>query len=169
MSFFVSEEQLKANAAEIKKEGGLNGYIRKQVEMIVDSLTLLVIDSELTAEVVSATASKTKKGKEDMENEGLTAAEGEKEAKAKKEAERMALIFDSKKFKLKLEGRHGQTDGDEMALPLIINSDGWMKGLGYEVLSTIVESIVRPGHVVQILGGTKAKSFNLMMTESDDA
>lgn len=44
MALFLFEDQLKANAAEIKKEGELNGYVRKQVEIIVNLLTLSVID-----------------------------------------------------------------------------------------------------------------------------
>jgi polynucleotide 5'-hydroxyl-kinase GRC3/NOL9 len=45
-------------------------------------------------------------------------------------------------------------------IPLIVNSDGWVKGLGYEILSAIV-AICNPAHIVQILGSTKAKSFDM--------
>jgi hypothetical protein len=44
--------------------------------------------------------------------------------------------------------------------PLIVNADGWVKCLGYEILSAIIE-ISNPDHIVQILGNTKAKSFDL--------
>ncbi|KAL3778616.1 hypothetical protein HJC23_010958 [Cyclotella cryptica] len=45
-------------------------------------------------------------------------------------------------------------------IPLIVNSDGWVKGLGYEILSALV-GICNPAHIVQILGNTKAKSFDM--------
>ncbi|KAL7552579.1 hypothetical protein ACHAWF_015885 [Thalassiosira exigua] len=46
------------------------------------------------------------------------------------------------------------------ALPLVVNTDGWVKGLGYEILSAIIGA-VHPGYVLQIMGNTKAKSFDL--------
>ncbi|KAL7540375.1 hypothetical protein ACHAXR_010053 [Thalassiosira sp. AJA248-18] len=45
-------------------------------------------------------------------------------------------------------------------LPLLVNTDGWVKGLGYEILSAII-GCVNPGHIVQIMGNTKAKSFDM--------
>mmetsp|Transcript_14778 Transcript_14778/g.22388 ORF Transcript_14778/g.22388 Transcript_14778/m.22388 type:complete len:616 (+) Transcript_14778:115-1962(+) len=45
-------------------------------------------------------------------------------------------------------------------IPLIINTDGWVKGMGFEILSSTID-IVNPGHIVQILGSTKAKFFDL--------
>ena len=50
--------------------------------------------------------------------------------------------------------------GWEDDLTLLVNTDGWVKGLGYEILSAIV-GVVDPGHVVQIAGNTKAKSFDV--------
>jgi polynucleotide 5'-hydroxyl-kinase GRC3/NOL9 len=46
------------------------------------------------------------------------------------------------------------------SLPLIVNTDGWVKGLGYEILSAVVGTC-KPAHIVQILGNTKAKSFDM--------
>ena len=43
---------------------------------------------------------------------------------------------------------------------LVVNTDGWVKGMGYEILSTLI-STINPGHIVQILGSTKAKFFDL--------
>jgi polynucleotide 5'-hydroxyl-kinase GRC3/NOL9 len=51
--------------------------------------------------------------------------------------------------------------------PLIVNTDGWVKGLGYEILSAII-GISNPAHIVQILGNTKAKSFDLTSFHSVD-
>ncbi|KAL3766288.1 hypothetical protein ACHAWU_005680 [Discostella pseudostelligera] len=45
-------------------------------------------------------------------------------------------------------------------IPLLTNTDGWVKGLGYEILCGIIGAI-NPGHVVQIMGNTKAKSFDM--------
>ena len=46
------------------------------------------------------------------------------------------------------------------ALPLVVNTAGWVKGMGFEILSSIVD-VVRPGHIVQIVGATRAKFFDL--------
>jgi len=46
------------------------------------------------------------------------------------------------------------------SIPLLINTDGWVKGLGYEILSAIV-GIADPGHIIQVLGNTKMKSFDM--------
>lgn len=45
-------------------------------------------------------------------------------------------------------------------LPLLINTDGWVKGFGYEILCAIIEAI-DPGNIIQMLGSTKTKSFDL--------
>ena len=57
--------------------------------------------------------------------------------------------------------------GSKGCLPLLANMDGWVKGLGYELLSAIV-GIVNPGHLVQIVGNTKAKSFDMSAHVEDD-
>lgn len=49
--------------------------------------------------------------------------------------------------------------------PLIINTDGWIKGMGYELLSSLINT-VEPDHIVQILGATKAKFFDLTLHAS---
>mmetsp|Transcript_5229 Transcript_5229/g.14824 ORF Transcript_5229/g.14824 Transcript_5229/m.14824 type:complete len:782 (-) Transcript_5229:2365-4710(-) len=45
-------------------------------------------------------------------------------------------------------------------LPLVVNTAGWVKGMGFEILSSIVD-VVRPGHIVQIVGAARAKFFDL--------
>ncbi|MGK3737457.1 MAG: energy-coupling factor transporter ATP-binding protein EcfA2 [Bacillariaceae sp.] len=45
-------------------------------------------------------------------------------------------------------------------IPLLINMDGWVKGMGYQILTTLIE-IIRPTHLVQILGETKGQIFDL--------
>ncbi|KAL9181781.1 hypothetical protein ACHAXT_012124 [Thalassiosira profunda] len=45
-------------------------------------------------------------------------------------------------------------------LPLLVNTDGWVKGLGYEILSAIVGT-TDPGHIIQIMGSTRVKSFDM--------
>jgi polynucleotide 5'-kinase involved in rRNA processing len=45
-------------------------------------------------------------------------------------------------------------------LPLLINTDGWVKGFGYEILGAIIEA-VNPGNIIQMLGTTRTKSFDL--------
>ena len=46
------------------------------------------------------------------------------------------------------------------SIPLLINMDGWIKGLGYEILSAIINS-VEPSHICQIVGETKGQTFDL--------
>lgn len=53
--------------------------------------------------------------------------------------------------------RHG---GNGSLLPLIINTDGWVKGLGLEILTTLL-STLQPGHVIQILGEQRSKQFDI--------
>ena len=46
------------------------------------------------------------------------------------------------------------------AIPLLINMDGWVKGIGYQVLSALVTAL-QPTHIVQILGENRAQTFDL--------
>jgi polynucleotide 5'-hydroxyl-kinase GRC3/NOL9 len=46
------------------------------------------------------------------------------------------------------------------AIPLLINMDGWVKGIGYQVLSALVGSL-QPTLIVQILGENRAQTFDL--------
>jgi len=48
-----------------------------------------------------------------------------------------------------------------LGIPLMVNLDGWVKGLGYELLSTLLTEIIAPTQVVQIVGLTKSKQFEL--------
>lgn len=52
-----------------------------------------------------------------------------------------------------------QTSPDN-PIPLLINMDGWVKGMGYQILTTLID-IIRPTHLVQILGETKGQIFDL--------
>lgn len=45
-------------------------------------------------------------------------------------------------------------------LPLVVNTSGWVKGMGFEILSSIVD-VVRPGHIIQIVGAARTKFFDL--------
>lgn len=54
-----------------------------------------------------------------------------------------------------------QEDTDSTTIPpLIVNTDGWVKGMGAEILTTIID-IVQPTHIIQIKGHNKAKQFDL--------
>jgi polynucleotide 5'-hydroxyl-kinase GRC3/NOL9 len=53
-------------------------------------------------------------------------------------------------------------NGRECQLPLLINLDGWVKGMGYEVLTALLaKDNLHPSHVIQLVGETKAKVFDL--------
>jgi polynucleotide 5'-hydroxyl-kinase GRC3/NOL9 len=49
--------------------------------------------------------------------------------------------------------------------PLLINMDGWIKGLGYEILTALISNLA-PSHICQVLGESKAKTFDLQNTFS---
>lgn len=42
--------------------------------------------------------------------------------------------------------------------PLVVNTDGWVKGMGEDLLGAVIDA-VRPRHIVQILGTSTAKKF----------
>mmetsp|Transcript_37938 Transcript_37938/g.43333 ORF Transcript_37938/g.43333 Transcript_37938/m.43333 type:complete len:602 (+) Transcript_37938:112-1917(+) len=50
--------------------------------------------------------------------------------------------------------------GDERKMPLIINTDGWIKGFGFEILTTLVQNI-RPTFVLQLTSNLPSKSLCL--------
>ena len=50
--------------------------------------------------------------------------------------------------------------GNGTKLPLLINTDGWVKGLGSHILTTLLD-IIHPDHIIQILGDQKSKQFDL--------
>jgi polynucleotide 5'-kinase involved in rRNA processing len=54
-------------------------------------------------------------------------------------------------------------NGNECRIPLLINMDGWIKGLGYEVMSALLSNTaaLRPSHILQLVGETRAKMFDL--------
>ena len=58
-----------------------------------------------------------------------------------------------------------QEYGSDNNIPLLVNTDGWVKGLGYEILSAII-GVVNPGHIIQINGSTKAKTFDMSPSNS---
>ena len=60
-------------------------------------------------------------------------------------------------YVLLIEERYG---GDESKLPLLVNTDGWIKGMGFEILSAMLDTI-RPNHVIQLLGEARSKVFDL--------
>lgn len=44
--------------------------------------------------------------------------------------------------------------------PLVVNTDGWVKGMGEDLLGAVIDA-VRPQHIVQLLGASSAKQFDL--------
>ena len=55
------------------------------------------------------------------------------------------------------------SDGAEYDIPLFINLDGWVKGIGYEILSALLTNSdgIDPTHIIQLVGETRAKMFDL--------
>ena len=60
-----------------------------------------------------------------------------------------------------------QSQSSSSSSPLIVNTDGWVKGMGNEILGAIID-IVKPTHIIQILGHSKAKCFDLPPSIPDD-
>ncbi len=52
-------------------------------------------------------------------------------------------------------------EGDPLQLPLLVNTDGWVKGLGFQILTTLLADTLQPRHVVQIQGEVRSKMFEL--------
>lgn len=50
-----------------------------------------------------------------------------------------------------------------MGVPLVINTDGWIKSMGHDLLCSVIEHAV-PHHVVQLLATTKSKQFAVPTT-----
>lgn len=48
-------------------------------------------------------------------------------------------------------------------VPLVINTDGWIKSMGHDLLCGVIES-ANPDHVVQLLATTKNKQFDVPTT-----
>ena len=46
-------------------------------------------------------------------------------------------------------------------VPLLVNLDGWVKGLGLQVLQALIQDVLQPTHTVQISGETKSRMFDL--------
>lgn len=46
-------------------------------------------------------------------------------------------------------------------LPLIVNLDGWIKELGFDLLTAILQETLRPDHVIQIAGDSLSKALDL--------
>ena len=53
-----------------------------------------------------------------------------------------------------------QYGGDESQLPLLVNTDGWVKGMGFEVLTATLDTIC-PDYVIQLVGQVRSKMFDL--------
>ncbi|CAB1116186.1 unnamed protein product [Ectocarpus sp. CCAP 1310/34] len=70
---------------------------------------------------------------------------GGAEQQQQQEAERSASFF---------------AGGAPPPTPLVVNTDGWVKGMGEDLLGAVIDA-VRPRHIVQILGTSTAKSFEL--------
>jgi len=56
--------------------------------------------------------------------------------------------------------RQRQESSNKDIFPLVINTDGWVKGMGYEILSSIIDTTC-PTHIVQMIGSTSMKFFDL--------
>lgn len=48
----------------------------------------------------------------------------------------------------------------EQPIPLIVNTDGWIKSMGHDLLCSVIQEAA-PDHVVQLLAATKSKQFDV--------
>lgn len=48
-------------------------------------------------------------------------------------------------------------------IPLLINLDGWVQGLGLEILQSLIQDILRPSHIIQIQGEKRSRAFELTL------
>jgi polynucleotide 5'-kinase involved in rRNA processing len=56
---------------------------------------------------------------------------------------------------------HSTSNEGETPLPLLINLDGWIKDLGFEILTALIQDTLQPRHVIQISGDSLSKALNL--------
>ncbi|GAB9463334.1 Polynucleotide 5'-hydroxyl-kinase nol9 [Globisporangium polare] len=54
---------------------------------------------------------------------------------------------------------NGTSNGNK-SVPLVINTDGWVKSMGHDLLCSVIEE-ANPDHVVQLLATTKNKQFTV--------
>lgn len=52
-------------------------------------------------------------------------------------------------------------------IPLLINTDGWVKGLGYQILMSLIQTL-QPTHICQIFGETRAQTFDIVLPEHEE-
>jgi len=78
---------------------------------------------------------------------------------------RLIAYFENMNFE---QSTNAQTEccSRQRRIPLIVSTDGWIKGMGYEILSSIID-VIEPKHIVQILGFSKSKTFDLTPYDSD--
>jgi hypothetical protein len=62
---------------------------------------------------------------------------------------------------------HKSSGSNSSSIPLIVNLDGWVKGLGEQILQAMLGQHIRPNHVVQIIGDLKSKVFDLSAQVTD--
>ena len=53
----------------------------------------------------------------------------------------------------------------EDGIPLLINLDGWVQGLGLEILHTLIQEVLHPSHIIQIQGEKRSKAFQLSFVQ----
>ncbi|CEG44771.1 nuc156 family protein [Plasmopara halstedii] len=52
------------------------------------------------------------------------------------------------------------SSSDKQSVPLIINTDGWIKSMGHDLLCKVIQE-TNPDHVVQLVAATKNKQFDV--------
>lgn len=54
----------------------------------------------------------------------------------------------------------GINSSDRQCVPLVINTDGWIKSMGHDLLCNVIQE-TNPDHVVQLIAATKNKQFDV--------
>lgn len=57
-------------------------------------------------------------------------------------------------------GENDDLSRNQFHSPLVINTDGWIKGMGFELLTAVIDR-VGPHHILQIQGSSRSKIFDL--------
>jgi hypothetical protein len=66
-----------------------------------------------------------------------------------------------------LEQGSNSNNNSNRCIPLVVNLDGWVKGLGEQILHALLSQHLRPHHVLQIVGDLKSKTFDLSDAVAD--
>lgn len=59
------------------------------------------------------------------------------------------------------EKKKHNNDTTTTTIPLLINMDGWIRSIGYHILTTLIKDTIQPSHICQLVGANRDTQFHL--------